>query len=291
MARGLAAVVPGDGLTIVANVGDDETVYGLDLCPDLDTVLYTLAGREGPQGWGVADDTRTVLGHLATLGVDTTFRVGDADLATNLLRTAALRSGSPLSPVIARLAAAFGLTCSLLPASDDPVRTVVETTTGERLAFQEYFVRRGHRDEIGAVSFEGAEQATPAPGVLDAIAAAEMVVIAPSNPVLSIWPILAVPGIRDAVATARRVVAVSPLFGGKALKGPADRVLASLGLPGGTAGLLAAYDGLLHDLVVDRDDEADVARFEGRVRLHAADTRIADPGAAARFASWLLDLP
>jgi len=291
MARGLAAVVPGDGLTVVTNVGDDETVYGLDLSPDLDTVLYTLAGREGPHGWGLEGDTRTVLGHLATLGVDTTFRVGDADLATNLLRTAALRSGATLTQVTARLAAAFGLACTLLPASDDPVRTVVETAAGERLGFQEYFVLRRHRDRVAALHFEGADRAAPAPGVLAAIREADMVVIAPSNPLLSVWPILAVPGIRDAVAAAPRVVAVSPLFGGKALKGPADAVMASLGLPAGTGGVLAAYGGLLHDLVIDRGDHADVARFNGPVRLHAADTRIADPEAAARFASWLVVLP
>lgn len=292
MARGLAAALPPAALTVVVNVGDDEEIYGLAVCPDLDTVAYTLAGREGPPGWGVAGDTFTVMGQLGALGVDTHFRVGDADLATNLARTAALRSGEALSAVTARLAAALGLSCLLLPATDDCLRTRLRTVAGEWLSFQEYFVLRGHRDEVAGVSFDGARSAEPAPGVLEALQAAAAVVVGPSNPPLSIWPILAVPGIRDAVADAPRVIAVSPLFGGKALKGPADRVMAALGLPAGNAGVLAAYDGLLTDLVVDQGDAADVAALGGAgVRLHAADTRIAEPAAAARFSRWLLDLP
>ena len=147
MARGLAAAVPADRLTVVTNVGDDEVVYGLDLCPDLDTVMYTLSGREGPQGWGLRGDTAVVLAHLERLGVDTAFRLGDADLATNLLRTMARRAGISLTEVTARLAAAFEVRGTLLPATDDPLRTVVETAAGERLAFQEYFVLRGHQEK------------------------------------------------------------------------------------------------------------------------------------------------
>lgn len=291
LGRGLAAVASPGTLTVVVNVGDDEQVYGLRVSPDLDTVAYTIAGREGPQGWGVAGDTFAVMGHLATLGVDTRFRVGDADLALNLARTAGLRSGEALSAVTARLAGSLGLACRLLPATDDPVQTRLRTDTGEWLSFQDYFVLRGHRDQVTEVRYEGAATARPAPGVLDAIAAADLVVIAPSNPPLSIWPILAVPGIREAVTAARRVVAVSPLFGGKALKGPADKVMAALGLPPGNAGVLASYEGLLTDLVVDQGDIADLdALGGGTVRLHAADTRIADPAAAARFARWLVNL-
>jgi LPPG:FO 2-phospho-L-lactate transferase len=291
MARGLAAVLgPGD-LTVVVNVGDDETVYGLHVAPDLDTVCYTLVDREGPQGWGMAGDAFAVMGHLEALGIDARFRIGDADLATNLARTAALRSGESLSAVTARLAAALGIGCRVIPATDDPVRTRLRTAAGEWLAFQDYFVLRGHADEITEVGYDGAGESRPAPGVLEAIADAGLVVIAPSNPPLSVWPILAVPGIRGAVAAAPRVVAVSPLFEGKALKGPADRVMASLGLPPGNAGVLAAYEGLLTDLVVDEGDAADLSRGGGAVRLHAADTRIADRGPAARFARWLLELP
>ena len=291
LARGLAAVLPSTGLTVVVNVGDDEEFYGLHVSPDLDTVAYTLAGREGPQGWGVAGDTFAVMDRLAPFGIDTRFRVGDTDLAVNLFRTAALRSGETLSTATTRATAALGIGCRLLPVTDDRVRTEVRTTNGEWLAFQDYFVLRGQRDDVAEVRYAGAGAARPAPGVLKALAAAACVVLAPSNPPLSIWPILAVPGLREAVAAAPRVIAVSPLFGGKALKGPADRVMAALGLPPGNAGVLAAYEGLLTDLVVDSGDAADVASLGGgAVRLHAADTRIAAPEAAARFARWLVAL-
>lgn len=292
LARGLAAVLPAAALTIVVNVGDDDEIYGLHVSPDLDTVAYTLAGCPGPQGWGRAGDTFQVMEHLARLGTDTRFRVGDADLATHLLRTAALRSGGSLTAATHRLAAALEVDSRLLPVTDDPLRTRVRLRSGEWLSFQEYFVLRGHTDDVAEVSFHGAEDAHPAPGVLEALAGAGRVVIAPSNPPLSIWPILAVPGVRAAVAAAPRVVAVSPLFGGKALKGPADRVMAALGLPPGNAGVLAAYQGLLHDLVVDTGDIGDLDSLGGGpVRLHAADTRIAEPAAAARLARELLELP
>jgi LPPG:FO 2-phospho-L-lactate transferase len=291
LARGLAAVLAPADLTVVVNVGDDEDFYGLHISPDLDTVAYTLAGKEGPQGWGRAGDTFAVMGHLESLGLDARFRVG-ADLAANLLRTAVLRSGEPLSAATTRLAAGLEVRCRLLPATDDPLRTRLRLASGEWLAFQDYFVLRGHRDETTQVSYEGAASARPAPGVLEALAAAALVVIAPSNPPLSIWPILAIADIRGAVAAAGRVIAVSPLFGGRPLKGPADRVMASLGLPPGNAGVLAAYEGLLTDLVIDIGDRADaMALGGGRVRLHVADTRIADPTAAAGFARWLLELP
>lgn len=292
LARGLAAVLDPADLTVVVNIGDDAEFYGLHVSPDLDTVAYTLVGREGPRGWGRADDSFAVMDHLESLGVDTRFRVGDADLAANLLRTSALRSGEPLSAVTARLAAALGVPCRLLPATDDPLRTRLRLPSGEWLPFQEYFVLRGHRDEVAEVDYQGAADARPAPGVLAALGEAATVVIAPSNPPLSIWPILAIPGIREALATTPRVVAVSPLFGGKALKGPADRVMAALGLPAGNAGVLAAYEGLLTDLVVDAGDRKDLdALGGGPVRLHAADTLIAEAPAATRFARELLELP
>ncbi len=292
LARGLAAVVsPGD-LTVVVNVGDDDRLYGLHISPDLDTVVYTLAGREGPRGWGLAADTFGVMSQLDALGVDTSFRLGDADLATSLVRADALHEGKPLSAATERICRALRVECRVLPATDDPLRTRIQASDGEWLSFQEYFVTRGHRDEVSALHFEGADAARPAPGVLDAIGQADLVVIAPSNPPLSIWPILAVDGIRPALAGARRVIAVSPLFGGKALKGPADRVMLSLGLPPGTAGVLEAYAGLLHDLVVDAADAGDIKKLaDGTVRMHAAYTRIAEPEAASRFAAWLLELP
>lgn len=289
MARGLAGVLDPDDLTVVVNVGDDDTIYGVHISADLDTVTYTLAGVEGPDGWGLADDTFGVMKALDALGVDTTFRLGDRDLATCLTRTMALAAGEPLSAVTADIAAALGVEQAILPASDDRLRTRVRTPEDEWLDFQDYFVLRGHRDEVTEVAFDGAADAKPAPGVLEAIAGAGLLVIAPSNPPLSIWPILAVSGVREAVAAADRVMAVSPLFGGKALKGPADRVMASLGLPSGNAGVAAAYEGLLTDLVLDEGDAAEAAQIVGP-EVHALDTHIAEPQAAARFATKILSL-
>lgn len=291
MARALSAVLPGDHLTAVVNVGDDDDVYGVRVCADLDTVLSTLAGMEGPHGWGIAGDTFHVLDALGALGVDTTFRLGDRDLARCLHRTSLLDQGVPLSAVTARSCAALGIDIGVLPVTDDAVRTRVRTTDGDWLAFQDYFVLRGHRDEIDSVRVVGADASVPAPGVIESVASADIVVIAPSNPLLSIWPILAVPGIRAAVAGHPRVVAVSPLFSGKALKGPADRVLASNGFPSGTAGIVAAYDGLLDHLVIDIADAADADAHTGSgLRVHALDTRIAQPEAGVRFASRLLEI-
>jgi LPPG:FO 2-phospho-L-lactate transferase len=288
-ARGFAALLAPDELTVVVNVGDDDWMHGVHVSADIDSVVYTLAGVEGPQGWGRAGDTFAVMKALDRLGVDTTFRIGDLDLATCLVRTAALSSGESLSSVTTRIAASLGVDHRVLPATDDRLRTRVRLPDGEWLPFQDYFVIRRHEDEVSAVDYDGAESAKPAPGVVEAVSDADLVVIAPSNPPLSIWPILAVTEIRDAVAAASRVVAVSPLFGGKALKGPADRVMSSLGLPPGTAGVLQAYRGLLDDLIVDLEDIKDAGGAAG-VRIHALDTRIAEPGAAARFAAEVLAL-
>lgn len=286
MARGLEAVC--DDLTVVVNVGDDEVMYGLNVSPDLDTVMYTLAGTEGSAGWGMAGDTFDVMDSLGKLGLDNRFRIGDRDLATNLFRTTRLREGVPLSAVTADLAAGHDLATRLLPATDQTVPTRVRSGAGW-MSFQEYFVLRAGQDRVDELSYEGADQAAAAPGVTQAIELAAVVVIAPSNPPLSIWPILAIPAIRSALAGARRVIAVSPLFGGKALKGPADRVMASLGLATGNQGVADAYPGLLTDLVVDSGDAGEPV--ETRAVVHALDTRIADPAAAAQFARALLDLP
>jgi LPPG:FO 2-phospho-L-lactate transferase len=286
LARGLARI-PAIDLTVVVNVGDDEVVYGLHVSPDLDTVLYTLAGIEGPDGWGRREDSFHVMGHLGSLGVDTVFRLGDADLATNLFRTLRLRQGIPLSSITAELAESLGVAGTVLPMSDDPVRTRVQIDEGW-IPFQEYFVRRGHRDQVIDLRFDGAASAQPAPGVLEALRSAEAVVIGPSNPPLSVWPILAVPGIEAAVVAVGRVVGISPLFAGRALKGPAHRVLAGLGYPQGNRGVIAAYDGLLTDLVVDRGDAGETSPVAGGPTIHAEDTRIADPGAAEAFARRLV---
>lgn len=290
MARGLAALDDID-LTVVVNVGDDEVVYGLHVSPDLDTVVYTLAGVEGPEGWGLTADTFTVMKRLSLFGTDTRFRIGDRDLATHLFRTQELLAGATLSDVTARTAAALGVPGTILPATEDTLRTMIKTAGGEWLSFQEYFVMRRHEDEVADLRFEGAAMAAPAPAVITAIEAAEAVIIGPSNPPLSIWPILAIRDIASAIEAADRVMAVSPLIGGRALKGPADRVMASLGLPGGNAGVVAAYGALLNDLVIhtgDANERAELGKLG--VKIHVGDTRIADPTAAWSFAEWLVDL-
>jgi LPPG:FO 2-phospho-L-lactate transferase len=290
LARGLAALDDVD-LTVVVNVGDDEVIYGLHVSPDLDTVIYTLAGVEGPEGWGLTADTFTVMKRLSLFGTETRFRLGDRDLATNLFRTQELLAGTTLSNITARIATALAAPGTVLPATENTLRTMIKTVDDEWLSFQEYFVMRGHEDEVADVRFDGAATASPAPGVLTAIQAAEAVIIGPSNPPLSIWPIMAVKEISSAVEASDRVIAVSPLFGGRALKGPADRVMTSLGLPNGNAGVVAAYGGLVHDLVIDTGDANQRAELgELGVKIHVGDTRIADPSAAWSFADWLVDL-
>jgi LPPG:FO 2-phospho-L-lactate transferase len=285
LARGLAAVSDVD-LTVVVNVGDDERIHGLHVSPDLDTVIYTLAGVEGPEGWGRAGDTFVCNDELGRFGVDNRFRLGDRDLSLNIFRTQSLHSGTPLSEVTTDVCRAFGVETKVLPATDDQLETEVRTGSGW-IRFQEYFVIRQNRDEVLELAFRGAEQSGPAPGVIEAIDQADLLVIAPSNPPLSVWPILAVPRIRDAVAAHPRTLAVSPLFGGKALKGPADRVMRSLGLPPGNQGVAAAYDGLISTLVLDESDAGDSVPG---IRTVATDTRIAEPEAARRFAANLVRL-
>lgn len=289
LARGFNQVLPPERLTVVVNVGDDEEMYGVHVSPDIDTVLYTLAGVEGPHGWGLADDTYDEMELLGKARMDTRFRMGDRDIANSRRRKDALRNGIALSTFTGEQAAELGVAAGVLPATDDRLRTRVETPAG-CLDFQEYFVLRRHEDEVVGLDFDGAANAKPAPGVEEALADADLVVIAPSNPPLSIWPILAVPAIREAVAAARRVVAVSPLFGGHPVKGPADRVMASLGLPPGNAGVIAAYDGLVTDLVVDARDSADTALATDDLAVHAFNTLIVAPAAAAWLAERLVGL-
>lgn len=287
MARGLAAI-PEVDLTVVVNVGDDASNHGLHISPDLDTVTYTLAGVEGPQGWGRADDTFTLNDELGRFGVDNTFQLGDRDLALKLFRTNELANGARLSEVTGAIARAFDVGPTVLPATDDPLRTMVRTADGW-LTFQEYFVKRRHRDEVVEVRFEGAEDASPAPGVLEAIRDADRLIIGPSNPPLSIWPILAIEEVRSAVAAHPSVTAISPLIGGKTVRGPADRVMASLGLPQGNRGVAAAYEGLLHRLVIDTSDRDDASSM-GDIDVHVTPTLIKEPEAATRLATELVGL-
>ena len=287
--RGLVEVVDPHALTIVGNVGDDVDVLGVHVSPDLDSVLYALTGlHDDERGWGRADESWHALETVADLGGEAWFRLGDRDLGLHLVRTQALRAGAPLSAVTARIAAALGLVPRLLPATDDPLRTWLETPAG-RFPFQEWFVARGHRDEVDDVRYEGARAAAPAPGVLDALEAAELIVIAPSNPYVSIGPILAVEPIRTALAQ-RRVpcVAVSPLVGGRAVKGPADRMLARLA--GGTspAHVASCYPGLVDALVVDEADADDLGGLD--VRPIVTKTLMVDAGARRRLAEATLEV-
>lgn len=287
LARGLDRAV-GINPTIVVNIGDDEDIHGLHVSPDIDTVLYTLAGVEGPHGWGRRGDSFVTNAEIGRLGGDNTFQLGDLDLALNILRTQALRSGTPLSGFVAELSRELGIGSAVVPSSDDRQRTIIHTVDGETLAFQEYFVFRHHEDEVARVEYQG--DVTPAPGVIAAIDMADVVVIAPSNPPLSIWPILAVPEIESAVRRHPRVIAVSPLFAGKALKGPADKVMASLGLAPGNQGVAEAYDGLIDELIIDESDAADATVIPSGIEVRAMDTRIAESDASIRFCKSLLHL-
>jgi LPPG:FO 2-phospho-L-lactate transferase len=258
--RGVVDVVEPRTVTVVGNVGDDLEVLGMHVSPDLDSVLYALAGVSDEQrGWGRADETWHALGTVAALGGETWFLLGDRDLGVHLVRTQALRAGEPLSAVTARLAVQLGVEATLLPATDDRLRTWIATAAGE-LPFQEWFVARGARDEVDGVRFEGAVDATAAPRVLESLATADVILLAPSNPYVSLGPILAVAEIRAALER-RRVpcVAVSPLIAGRAVKGPADRMLVRLA--GGTspAHVAACYTGLIDAVVVDERDAHDLA--------------------------------
>ena len=254
--RGLAAVMPPENLTIIGNTGDDAIFHGLHVSPDLDIVTYTLGGIVDPdKGWGVAGDTRRALDQLGRLGIDTWFWLGDTDLGTHIARTMWLREGVPLSEVTDRIRTGFGVGARILPMSDEAVRTKLVTVAGKKLDFQDYFVRRGHTDAITAVEYEGATKAHPAPGVLEAIINAHRIIVCPSNPVLSIGPILAVPQIRKLLAYNRkRVFAISPIVQGAALRGPADRLLPVVKVDPNAVGVAMLYAGFCGTFLADRRD-------------------------------------
>lgn len=279
MARALAPVAR---LSVIVNVGDDETIYGLDVSPDLDSVTYTLAGLEGPEGWGRREDTFHAMATLAMLGIDTTFRLGDRDLGLNLLRTQRRAAGDVLSAITGDIVKQLNIPAAILPATDQRLPTRVTTAELGRLSFQEYFVKHQAAPTVTGLEFVGADAADAAPGVVEAIAEADVVVIAPSNPPLSIWPILAIEPIRAAVAGAGTVLAVSPLVGGAPVKGPTDRVMASLGYEVSHAGVADCYADLLTHLVVDADPPH--GPFETLVR----DTMLDTPARSADFGSWFV---
>lgn len=285
LARGLQdALAPGE-LTVIGNVGDDVEVLGLHVSPDLDSVLYALAGlNDEERGWGRAGETWRTLESARTWGGEDWFALGDLDVGLHLVRTQALREGQPLSVVTAVLVRQAGLDTVLLPATDDVLRTFVETSAGT-FAFQEWFVARHHADDVDVMLYEGADGARAAPGVVAALHAADAIVIAPSNPYTSIHPILAVTTIRTALEDRHApVIAVSPLIGGRAVKGPLDRMLARLA--GGTTPthVAACYHGLIDGLVIDHAD----ARAAAEVEVHVTETLMTDRDAARRLAAHVL---
>jgi LPPG:FO 2-phospho-L-lactate transferase len=290
--QALTEVVRPSDVTVIANVGDDLEVHGLHVSPDLDTLLYKLAGLgDEERGWGRADETWNARDTIERLGGETWFQLGDRDLGLHLVRTEALRRGEPLSAVTERIARAAGLELALLPATDDRLRTRIRTPAGE-FEFQEWFVARGHADRVDQVVYDGAAEATPALGVLEAVEAAELIAIAPSNPFVSIGPILAVDEIRALVERRReRVVAVSPLIGGRAVKGPADAMFQSLAGGTGAAQVTDCYKGLIGALVIDEADADDAAAVAERgVRPLVTRTLMSEPDARAELVETVLGL-
>ncbi len=291
LASGLQDVLPPGELSMVVNTADDFDLWGLHICPDLDTVMYTLAGISNPEtGWGIVDESFETLNMLERYGEETWFRLGDRDLATHILRTSRMRSGETLTEVTAGLSGVLGVNSAVLPMSDDPVSTVLVTAEG-RLEFQEYFVRRGQRDEVLAIELRGIRDAGPTERVFAAISGADAIVLCPSNPVVSVGPILALPGMTEALSSSSAPkVAVSPIVGGRALKGPADRMLASLGHEVSAAGVARMYAGLVGGMVIDRTDEEERAGIEALgMRVLVTQSVMRDAEDRARLASETLE--
>jgi LPPG:FO 2-phospho-L-lactate transferase len=300
MLSGLVRVVPGDEITAVVNVGDDTVLHGLSISPDLDSVTYSLAGMDNREtGWGVAGESWTVMDELTRLGGEVWFRLGDRDLATHLFRTGRLAAGEPLSAVTAALCQRRDIAVRLLPVTDDPLRTRLTLAAASALgpadtevSFQDYFVRLAHDVPVRRVRFDGASDARPAPGVMAALADAELIVVCPSNPVVSIGPVLAVPGVLEALRARRDdVVAVSPIIAGAALKGPADRLMLELGTEPSVVGVARLYASWVGTLVIDEADADHVGAVEAEgVRCVVAATVMSSPERAANLARVVRDV-
>jgi LPPG:FO 2-phospho-L-lactate transferase len=289
---GLVRVVPPAEITAIVNVGDDVELHGLHISPDLDTIAYTVAGAIDPErGWGLADESWHAMDALQRYpGARTWFNLGDRDLATHLYRTDRLRSGATLSTVSQEIADAWALGLRLLPVTDDRLQTKVTVADDGEIGFQEYFVQRHHDVAVTAVRFDGADACRPAPGVIEAIAQARRVVIAPSNPLVSIDPVLAVPGLRGAVVERRDdAIAISPIIAGAALKGPADRLLRELGHEASVVGVARIYAPLVATLVIDEADAGLAAAVEAEgVRCVVAPTIMRGPQEAKALAEVVL---
>lgn len=294
LAFGLSRVLPPGQLTIAVNTGDDFEHLGLHVSPDIDTVLYTLADlSDRVRGWGLAGETWAFMAGVARLGGETWFNLGDTDLATHVLRTHSLRRGRSLSEVTAELGKALGLAHRIVPMSDDPVRTFVESDAG-RLPFQRYFVGEQCRPVVSRIAFEGAEQAAVSPGFAEALGRDDLaaVIICPSNPYLSIDPILAVPGVRTALERARApVVAVSPIIGGAAVKGPTAKLMKELGVEPSATAVARHYQGLISGLVIDGADAGEAEAISGLgVAVRATQALMADDADRVRLAGETLAL-
>jgi len=290
---GLREVVASENITAIVNTGDDVVMHGLHISPDLDTCMYTLADAINPEtGWGLRNETWRAMESLRRYeGAEAWFNLGDADIGTHLFRTQRLAAGDPLSTVTSAIARAWGLNINFLPVTNDRIETRVTLVDEGEVGFQEYFVRRHHDVAVTDVRIVGSEAAVPAPGVLDALAAADAVVIAPSNPLVSIGPLLAVPGVRDMLISRRNnAVAISPIVAGAALKGPADRMLAELGHDPTVTGVARLYAELARSLVIDSADEASSSTItDAGMECVACPTIMSEPGVAAALARTVMN--
>ena len=287
---GLDRALGSGDLTAIVNTGDDAVLYGVRVSPDIDIVTYWLAGiADFARGWGIANDTFTVVDSLAALGGESWFRLGDRDFGTCLYRTQRLRDGAALSVVTDELRRGFGVSSRVTPATDDDMRTLIHTTDGRTLEFQQYFVRERQQPEVSSVTYSGREETKPAPGVIDALASADLIVLCPSNPVLSIGPVLAVNGVRDALRAHDNVVAVTPIVRGAALKGPADRILRSMGFGSSAASVARMYSDFVDVFVVDSRDPLQAEEIAAAgLRAKVLDTMMPDHHASYRLAEEIL---
>ena len=292
--NGLKDVLPSEEITAVINTGDDAIMHGLYICPDIDTVTYTLAGVNNVEtGWGLQGETWVAMESLKKLGGETWFNLGDKDLATHLYRTARLSEGVGLKEITKEIASAMGISVNLLPMTEDRVETMVTLLeSGDEISFQEYFVKHRHEVPISSVRFNGSQQAQATHGVIDAIREAEVVIIAPSNPLVSIAPIFSISEISDALKERKEdVVAVSPIVAGSALKGPADRLLNELGYEASVEGVAKYYQDWINTLIIDKADFGSVANIESLgINCVSTETVMSDPQIAASLGSTLLGL-
>lgn len=291
MVHGFALAEPDDGLQVIVNTADDFRLYGLHISPDIDTVVYTLAGLANPAtGWGIAGDTFNTLNGIAGYGNDPWFTLGDRDFATHILRSDALARGDSLTAITQSLSAGLGVAATILPMTDNPVQTVIVTPDGD-LAFQDYFVRRRQQDEVIGVRFAGIETALPTREAVEALKRAELVVMAPSNPIVSVGPILALEGMRETIESIDAIrIGVSPLIGGKAVKGPADRMMASLGHDSSAIGVAGLYHGLIDGFVIDEVDRDDQEAIEDLgMAVLVTDTMMRNETDRKRLATEILE--